>query len=69
MKYTYQGRTDLEGFCSPTQIDVQKVSEGLATEGKYLQELKTIIRDLNGKEVAVVTTLWQLKDWEKVKTK
>jgi len=69
VKYTYQGRTDLEGFCSPTQIDVNKVSEGLASEGKYLQELKTIIRDLNGKEVAVVTTLWQLKDWEKVKTK
>jgi acyl-coenzyme A thioesterase PaaI-like protein len=69
VKYTYQGRVDLEGMCSPAQIDVEKVKTGLETEGKYLQELKTIIRDLKGKEVAVVTTVWQLKNWEQVKTK
>lgn len=69
VKYTYQGRVDLEGICSPHQIDVEKVKAGLESEDKYLQELKTIIRDLNGKEVAEVTTVWQLKNWEKVKTK
>ena len=69
VKYTYQGRVDLEGVCSPTQIDVEKVRIGLETEGKYSQPLKTIIRDLNGKEVAEVTTIWQLKNWEQVKTK
>ena len=69
VKYTYQGRVELEGICSPQQIDVAKVKEGLETEGKYLQELKTIIRDLQGKEVALVTTVWQLKPWEQVKTK
>lgn len=69
VKYTYQGRVDLEGFCSPQQIDVEKVRTGLETEGKYSQKLETIIRDLQGKEVAVVTTVWQLKNWEKVKTK
>lgn len=69
VKYTYQGRVDLEGFCSPKEIDVEKVRAGLEAEGKYLQELKTIIRDLKGKEVAVVTTVWQLKNWEQVRTK
>lgn len=69
VKYTYQGRVDLEGICSPHQIDVDKVRRGLETEGKYLQELKTVIRDLQGKEVAEVTTVWQLKNWEQVKTK
>ncbi len=69
VEYTYQGRVDLEGFCSPRQIDVEKVRQGLEAEGKYLQELKTIIRDLSGKEVAHVTTVWQLKVWEQVKTK
>ena len=69
VKYTYQGRVDLEGFCSPHQIETEKVKAGLEAEGKYLQELKTIIRDLNGKEVAEVTTIWQLKNWEQVKTK
>lgn len=69
VKYTYQGRVDLEGICSPNQIDVEKVRLGLETEGKYSQPLTTIIRDLNGKEVAEVTTVWQLKNWEQVKTK
>ncbi|MFP5385082.1 MAG: DUF4442 domain-containing protein [Bacteriovoracia bacterium] len=69
VKYTYQGRVDLEGFCSPRQIDREKVKAGLETEGKYLQELKTVIRDLNGKEVALVTTVWQLKNWEQVRTR
>jgi acyl-coenzyme A thioesterase PaaI-like protein len=69
VKYTYQGRVDLEGICSPNQIDAEKVREGLEADGKYLQELTTVIRDLNGKEVAIVTTVWQLKNWEQVKTK
>lgn len=69
VKYTYQGRVDLEGVCSPRQIDVEAVRKNLEESGRHLQELKTIIRDLNGKEVAVVTTTWQLKNWEQVKTK
>lgn len=67
--YSYQGRTDLEGFCSPRQIDRDAVRLGLENEGKYSQTLKTVIRDLGGKEVAIVTTTWQLKNWEQVKTK
>lgn len=69
VKYVYQGRVNLEGVCSPRQIDVEKVRIGLETEGKYSQELKTTIRDLKGKEIAYVTTVWQLKNWEQVKTK
>ena len=69
VKYTYQGRVELEGVCQPTQINPEKVKEGLETEGKYFQELKTIIREINGHEVAIVTTIWQLKPWEQVKTK
>lgn len=69
VKYTYQGRVDCEGFCSPRQIDQAKAESALASEGKYLQKLETLIRDKSGKEVAVVTTVWQLKSWDKVKTK
>jgi acyl-coenzyme A thioesterase PaaI-like protein len=69
VKYTYQGRVELEGICIPTQIDNEKVKKGLEVNGKFFQELKTVIREVNGQEVAVVTTLWQLKDWEQVKTK
>ena len=68
-KYTYQGRTDLEGVCSPRQIDQAAVKKELDADGKYSQKLETIIRDKNGKEVALVTTVWQLKAWEKVNLK
>lgn len=67
--YTYQGRVELEGSCLRSQIDIAKVQKELELNGKYLQELKTIIRDLQGKEVASITTVWQLKNWENVKTK
>lgn len=69
VKYTYQGRTHLEGFCSAQQIDKQAVSNHLAEEGKFLQVLETVIRDQNDTEVAVVTTTWQLKAWDQVNTK
>jgi acyl-coenzyme A thioesterase PaaI-like protein len=69
VKYTYQGRVDLEGVCSPQQINVTNAQTALEKEGKYLQELKTTIQDLQGREVAIVTTVWQLKEWGKVKTK
>ncbi len=69
VKYTYQGRVDLEGTCSPRQIDKEAVKKILDTEGKHLQKLVTNIRDKNGKEVAVVTTTWQLKAWDQVQTK
>lgn len=68
VKYTYQARTDLMASCS-SHIDKEAIQKALDTEGKYLQELQTIIRDKNGKEVAIVTTEWQLKKWEHVKTK
>lgn len=69
VKYSYQGRSELEGVCSPHQVEKEKLAEALETEGKHYQTLKTIIRDKLGKEVAVVTTTWQLKAWEQVKTK
>lgn len=68
VKYTYQGRSDLEGSCSPRQIDKEAVRGILESDGKYLQKLETLIRDKNGKEVALVTTTWQLKSWDQVKT-
>ena len=68
VKYTYQGRSDLEGTCSPRQIDKDAVKKVLDSDGKYLQKLETLIRDKNGKDVAIVTTTWQLKSWDQVKT-
>jgi len=69
VKYTYQGRMDLIGSCSPKQVDKEAVKTALESEGKYLQTLQTFVKDISGNEVAVVTTTWQLKSWDKVKTK
>ncbi len=69
VRYTYQGRMDLEAICSLRQIDKSLVEAGLATESKYIQRLTTLIRDREGNKVAEVETIWQLKPWEQVKTK
>ncbi len=69
VKYTYQGRTDLEGTCSPKQVDRDAVQASLETDGKFLQPMITMIRDKAGNDVATVTTTWQIKSWDKVKTK
>jgi len=69
VKYTYQGRTNLVGSCLVDQVNKTEVLSALETEGKYQQTLKTIIHDSSEKEVAVVTTTWQLKSWDKVQTK
>lgn len=67
--YSYQGRRDLEGVCSPRQIDKEAIQSALNNDGKYIQRLETIIREVDGREVAKVVTHWQLKIWEQVKTK
>lgn len=67
--YTWQGRTDLEGICSPEAINREAIADALGNGGTYSQPLETIIREVkSGKEVARVRTTWQLKPWGKVKT-
>jgi acyl-coenzyme A thioesterase PaaI-like protein len=68
--YSWQGRTDLEGICSPTAIDESAVKAALDEGKTYSQPLETIIQEVKtGKEVARVKTTWQLKPWGQVKTK
>lgn len=69
-EYTWQGKTDLEGICVRSGINNDAIAEGLEKDGIYLQPLETIIQEVKtGKEVCRVKTVWQLKKWEKVKTK
>jgi acyl-coenzyme A thioesterase PaaI-like protein len=67
--YTWQGRTDLEGICSPRVIDTDAVKATLDEGKTYSQNLETVIQEVKtGKEVARVKTTWQLKPWGNVKT-
>jgi acyl-coenzyme A thioesterase PaaI-like protein len=68
--YTWQGRTDLEGTCSPHLINEEAVKAALDEGKTYSQPLETIIQEVKtGKEVARIKTTWQLKPWGNVKTK
>lgn len=68
--YTWQGRTDLEASCERSSIDLDKIQAGLDKDHVYLQLLETVIVEKGSrKEVARIKTTWQLKNWEKVKTK
>lgn len=68
--YSWQGRTDLEASCERSSIDLEKIQTGLDREHVYLQSLETVIVERDSrKEVARIRTTWQLKNWEKVKTK
>ncbi len=68
--YTWQGRTDLEGICSPRVIDKDAVKAALDEGKTYTQSFETVIQEeKTGKEVARVKTTWQLKPWGSVKTK
>jgi acyl-coenzyme A thioesterase PaaI-like protein len=69
VQYLYQGRTDLVGICNPNQIHGEVVQKYLERDGQFYQHLETIIKNSEGKEVALIRTLWQLKSWEIVKTK
>jgi acyl-coenzyme A thioesterase PaaI-like protein len=67
--YTWQGRTDLEGICSPRVIDKEAVKTALESGKTYTQSFETVIQEgKTGKEVARVKTTWQLKPWGTVKT-
>lgn len=69
VQYLFQGRTDLIGECQIEQINKENIRLELEEKDKTLVTLKTIIRDKNVKEVAIIETSWQLKKWSKVKTK
>ncbi|MFZ4712514.1 MAG: DUF4442 domain-containing protein [Bacteriovoracaceae bacterium] len=68
-EYTYQGKTDLIGTIIIDQKKMQNLREELTRVDKTTILLVTTIVDKEQKEVAKVTTEWQLKLWEKVKTK
>ncbi len=69
VNYTWQGRTHLEGVCSPIVINEAAIKATLEAGETYSQPLETIIREeKSGKEVARVKTTWQLKPWGQVKT-
>ena len=68
--YTYQGKTDVFGHCHIDLEKVKELKEVLKDQNqKPNYQMKTIIVDKNGIEVATVLSTWQIKHWNKVKLK
>ncbi len=66
VEYLLQARTDLSGVSTFTDQECSKVKAELAAEGKVFSEHKTHVFNNKQEKVAIVTTKWQLKAWDKV---
>jgi hypothetical protein len=51
------------------QFDKDKIQNDIDTTGKSTQTVSTTIYDEDSQVVAIVTTTWQIKKWDLVKTK
>jgi hypothetical protein len=68
-EYTYQAKTDVIGTIMIDHEKMVQVKEDLKTTDKVTVNLVTTIVNTEQKEVARITTEWQIKSWDKVKTK
>src|SRR5690606_2164622 len=67
-KYSYQAKKNIVGKCTQ-HFDKEQIQKDLNEHGVSNQTLETIIYDSDNQEVAVITTSWQIKNWNIVKTK
>jgi acyl-coenzyme A thioesterase PaaI-like protein len=67
--YHRQGRTPLLGVSRLSADDAQKIREDLSLQEKILFPHQSSIQDEKGESVADVYSVWQVKDWQKVKLK
>lgn len=69
VEFKKQARSSIESESNLTEKEIESILKQIALEDKASIELKTIIKDINNEEVAVVTTNWQMKDWSKTQLK
>lgn len=68
-KYHLQGRTKLTGHAQASSERIETLKAQLGGSEKALIEMHTRIDNTHGERVADIRTVWQLKDWKKVKLK
>lgn len=67
--YKYQARLDLRAEATLPAKSQEKASAELLDTGTTEQKIKTVITDIEGNHIADITSAWQLKSWDKVRTK
>ncbi len=69
IKYHYQGRMDLLGSAKIETTKIEELKQALTNQDTISQEVITEVHDTKANHVATITSTWQLKSWDKVKTK
>lgn len=67
--YHYQAKKDILAQTSLSASDRENILLALQESDRVLQNVITTITDESNEKVATVKTVWQIKDWTKVKTK
>jgi len=70
MEYHYQAKSHVFASQEVSEAFVRdKIRQPLLTNDSVLVELNTSIFDVQGNHISTATTEWQLKKWDKVRTK
>ncbi len=69
IEYHFQGRMGLVGSSQISPEDVNMMKNDLLTSEKIQKQLVSEIYDVKNNHIATVKSLWQIKPWNKVKTK
>jgi len=70
VSYKYQGKTEAFAIFTIDEADfAANVVEPLNREGIVYKKCTIEVRDANQNLLCIVTTNWQIKTWEKVKTR
>lgn len=65
--YRLQGRTRLIGTATLNEGEIEELKEKLSHQEKVLFPHTTVITNVHGETVAEVKSVWQVKDWDKVR--
>ena len=68
VKYTYQAKKQVFSTISIKKDVLMEIQDTLKNQDKTLIKLVSQLHDSANNEIAVVTTTWQLKKWQAVKT-
>ncbi len=67
--YHYQAKKSIFAHTMLSPSDKENILNQLKENDKILQEVFTEIHDIDNEKIATVKTVWQIKDWNSVKTK
>ena len=67
VEYSSQARKSILAKARIDAVLIEDLKKRIVLDGEANVELKTYIEDIEGKKIAVVTTDWQLKSWDKVR--